>query len=77
MAGTSAPFSKRRAPCDNVVDGEHVEYRDDQGLVTDEMLFACGCKTTRQEYHDGSVEHIVVRHDGRPVKHEDIADHWT
>ncbi|HMG29437.1 MAG TPA: hypothetical protein VK585_04890 [Jiangellaceae bacterium] len=54
-----------------------MEYRDDQGLVTDEMLFACGCKTTRQEYHDGSVEHIVVRHDGRPVKHEDIADHWT
>jgi hypothetical protein len=77
MSVTSSRFSGQRAPCGRRRDGEHLEYRDEQGLVTDEMLFVCGCKTIRAEYHDGSFEHAVVRHDGRKVKHEDIADHWT
>ncbi|MGH8774137.1 MAG: hypothetical protein ACRDWI_02860 [Jiangellaceae bacterium] len=77
MTVISTRFSKQRAPCGHVADGEHLESRDDRGLVTDEMLFACGCKTTREEYHDGSVEHTVVRHDGRLARNEDIANHWT
>jgi hypothetical protein len=72
MTATSTRFTSQRAPCGRLVDGEHGEYRDDQGLITDEYRYACGCRNTRQEYHDGSVEHLVVRHDGKVLVDEEI-----
>jgi hypothetical protein len=75
MTVTSTRFSNRLAPCGRKRTGEHYETRDDQGLATDQMLFDCGCRTTREEYHDGSVEHIVVRHDGKLLNHETISEH--
>lgn len=75
MTVTRTRFTSRRAPCGRLRDGEHYESQDGQGLTSDEMLFDCGCKSDREEYHDGSVEHVVVRHDGRLLSHETIAEH--
>ncbi|TDD70256.1 hypothetical protein E1262_10450 [Jiangella aurantiaca] len=75
MTVTRTRFTERRAPCGKLRGGEHYETRDDQGLTSDQMLFDCGCKVSREEYHDGSVEHIAVRHDGRLVSHETIGEH--
>ena len=35
---------------------------DLQGLLTEELRFDCGCRTTREEFHDGSVHRMVVNH---------------
>ena len=35
-----------------------------QALVTQEVDYACGCRSIAHEYHDGSVSRRVVRHDG-------------
>lgn len=72
---TTARFTGRRAPCKRTRDGEHYETRDGQGLTSDQMLFDCGCKISREEYHDGSVERTVVRHDGKVLEHETIGEH--
>lgn len=75
MTVTSTRFTNRRAPCGRLQDGEHREFTDGSGLTSDEMLFDCGCRTTREEYHDGGVEHDQIRHDGKPASHETIGEH--
>jgi hypothetical protein len=75
MTMTSASFANRLAPCGHAHAGEHCESRDGQGLSSDQLLFECGCKTSREEYHDGSVEHVVIRHDGKLLSHETIGEH--
>jgi hypothetical protein len=64
MATTSSSFTTRQAPCGRLVGGESYEDRDDETVLTEETDFACGCRTIRHEYHDGSVSQKVVRHDG-------------
>ncbi|HEU4541484.1 MAG TPA: hypothetical protein VFR23_10195 [Jiangellaceae bacterium] len=75
MTVTSTKFSSRLAPCGRMKTGEHYETRDDQGLATDQMLFDCGCRASREEYHDGSIEYVVVRHDGKLLNHETVSEH--
>jgi hypothetical protein len=72
MTGTSTRLTGERAPCGRTGTGEHNEYQDGQGLITDEYIYACGCRSTREEYHDGSVEHQVVRHDGKVLVDEEF-----
>lgn len=55
--------------------GEHYETRDDRGLASDQMLYDCGCRTSREEYLDGSAEYVVVRHDGKLLNHETASEH--
>jgi hypothetical protein len=57
------------------VDGEHYQDQDEEGLVTDNFYYACGCRCIRHEYHDGSFIHKVVRHDGTVLADELIAEH--
>ena len=38
--------------------------QDDEALVTQELDYACGCRSIRHEYHDGSVSRKVIHHDG-------------
>jgi hypothetical protein len=64
MVLTSTSFRATKAPCGQIVSGETYEDRDEEALVTEELDFACGCRTIRHEYHDGSVSRRVVRHDG-------------
>lgn len=64
MAVTSTSFNSQKAPCGRIVDGASYQDRDDETLLTEEMDYGCGCRTIHHEYHDGSVSHKVVRHDG-------------
>jgi len=75
MTKTSTRFTSKEAPCGRSVDGEHYEVEDEQGLVTDEMFYTCGCESMRQEYHDGSFYRRIVRHDGRVLVDEVISEH--
>ncbi len=64
MAPTNTSFVGQKAPCGRIVDGESYQDRDEEALLTEEMDYACGCRTIRHEYHDGCVSRKVVRHDG-------------
>jgi hypothetical protein len=66
MALSHASFISQQAPCGQIVNGESYQDQDqdEEVLVTDERDYACGCRTIRHEYHDGSVSSRVVRHDG-------------
>jgi hypothetical protein len=74
MSITSTHFDDMQAPCGQRVDGERLRERDDDCLISDDMFYACGCKTIRHEYHDGSVSRTVVRHDGTVVVDELFAE---
>jgi hypothetical protein len=79
MSVISTRFQSERAPCGRVVDGEHYESQDEQGLYTDQLSYSCGCQTTRQEYHDGSFDCRTVRHDGDVMVDELATEHgaWS
>ncbi|MGH8893499.1 MAG: hypothetical protein ACRDWY_09370 [Actinomycetes bacterium] len=63
---TSTRFTREKAPCGKTVDGEHVRDDDpDGGFLIDQMRYDCGCRSTRQQYHDGSVHFRVVDHHGK------------
>ncbi len=64
MARANTSFKGQQAPCGRIVDGESYQDRDDDALLTEELDYACGCRTIRHEYHDGSMSRKVVRHDG-------------
>jgi hypothetical protein len=70
MATTSTGFKGQKAPCGRIVDGESYQDQDEHGLVINDLLYACGCRTIRHEYHDGSMSHKVVRHDGKVLVDE-------
>ena len=70
MAATKAAFAQQHAPCGRVVDGETYQDRDDETVLTLEVDYACGCRSIRHEYHDGSVSEKVIRHDGHVVVDE-------
>ena len=63
-------FKAQQAPCGRIVDGEVYQDRDDETLLTLEFDFACGCRTIRHEYHDGSLSQKVIRHDGHVLVDE-------
>jgi hypothetical protein len=75
MAATSTRFAGEQAPCGRIVDGEHFQDQDDDCLVCDELYYACGCRSIRHEYHDGTVSRRVVRHDGTVLVDEIDAEH--
>jgi hypothetical protein len=64
MALANVSFKSQRAPCGQIVDGESYRDQDEEVLITEELDYACGCRSIRHEYHDGSVSSKVVRHDG-------------
>jgi hypothetical protein len=63
-------FKGGQAPCGRIVDGETFEDKDEEVLVTQELCYACGCVSIRHEYHDGSVAHKVVHHNGHVLLDE-------
>ena len=70
MPATTNPFKSQKAPCGRIVDGETYEDQDPETVLTQERDYACGCRTIRHEYHDGSVSNKVVRHDGHVLVDE-------
>jgi hypothetical protein len=75
MSATSTCFQSEKAPCGRLIDGEHYQEQDDESLVTDNWYYACGCRSIRHEYHDGSICLKVVRHDGAILVDELFAEH--
>ena len=73
MTVTDTSFAPRKAPCGRMVGGELHQDRDDDCLLTDDVYFACGCRSTRHEYHDGSVSRVIVHHDGTVLTDELLA----
>jgi hypothetical protein len=70
MSCTTSHFSAAEAPCGRIVDGDVFQDDDEEAVVTRETDYACGCRTIRHEYHDGSLAQKVVRHDGRVLLDE-------
>jgi hypothetical protein len=75
MTATHTRFQSEKAPCGRIVDGEHHQDQDEESLVTDNLYYACGCRSIRHEYHDGSFSRKVVRHDGTVLVDELLAKH--
>ncbi|HXT93640.1 MAG TPA: hypothetical protein VN714_30790 [Trebonia sp.] len=75
MVGTKTHFTADQAPCGKKVPGEHYEEKDNYGLVLRGEYYECGCHRFYTEYHDGSVEVDVIRHDGKPRKPDVGLDH--
>lgn len=72
MTAVASRFEARLAPCGRECAGEEYRTEDLHGLTTDEIRFACGCRTSKEEFHDGSVHRMVVRHDGRVLTDEEL-----
>ena len=77
MTATSTIFTSEQAPCGQIVDGEHFQDQDDDALVTDVLRYACGCRSIRHEYHDGSISHKVIQHDGKTLVDEHHDEHQS
>jgi len=45
---------------------------DQQGLITEDVVFTCGCNTHREVFHDGSLHHLIEDHRGRVLVDEEI-----
>jgi hypothetical protein len=74
MVPTSTGFKSQKAPCGRIVDGECYQDQDKEGLVINDLFYACGCRSIRHEYHDGSICRKVVRHDGTCLVDELIVE---
>ena len=72
MSATATVFEPRLAPCGLIRGGEQFVTRDDLGLITEDLRYACGCRTSREEFHDGSVNRLVVHHSGRVLADEEL-----
>ena len=77
MIATTAGFQRERAPCGRMIDGERYQDQDKEGLVSDDWYYACGCRSIRHEYHDGSVWRKLIRHDGAVLTDELIVEYET
>ena len=73
MALTRHHITGQPAPCGRVVDADDFEDRDEEALLTQEIDYACGCVSTRHQYHDGSVACRIVHHNGRVLSEELLA----
>jgi hypothetical protein len=72
VTATISRFEARVAPCGKTHDGERMTTEDQQGLTTEDLRFSCGCRTSREEFHDGSVHHMVVNHHGKVLVDEEF-----
>jgi len=72
MTATINRFEARLAPCGHQHDGEEFHSEDLQGLVTEDLRYSCGCRSTKEEFHDGSVHLLLVDHKGRVVSDQEL-----
>ncbi|MPZ95194.1 MAG: hypothetical protein GEU96_09850 [Propionibacteriales bacterium] len=72
MTATISRFTTQRAPCGEMQDGERYLTEDQQGLITEELRYSCGCRSAKEEFHDGSVHRRQVHHKGRVLVDEEL-----
>jgi hypothetical protein len=70
MNRTNTRLQSQPAPCGKIVDAHTYQDEEDEELVVTDVSYACGCRTIRQEYHDGTVSRTVLGHNGKPVVNE-------
>jgi hypothetical protein len=75
MTAVTTKTPRCRAPCGQVVDGEHFEEEDDGCRLSDNVYYACGCRSIVHEYTDGSFQRKVIHHDGTVLVDELVAEH--
>jgi hypothetical protein len=75
VIGTRTPFTSERAPCGKRVSGTRYFEDDGSGIRCDDVTYACGCRLTSHQFHDGSCRTRVTRHDGRVLLNELSAEH--
>jgi hypothetical protein len=63
-------FEGERAPCGRLGHADRNEVEDEDGLILEETIYACGCRAQRREFHDGSYQRKVIRHNGRVLRDE-------
>jgi hypothetical protein len=62
MVGKRVAFEPELAPCGKTVGGEVYRDADGEGFAVSVHYYACGCRRTHHEYHDGSVTATAVKH---------------
>ena len=72
MTSTITTFEATLAPCGQRKGGTRSVTEDQLGLSTEEVSFSCGCRSSREEFHDGSVHHMVVNHRGKVLVEEEF-----
>ena len=72
MTATIRRFVARPAPCGSNRDGDSYVTEDEQGLVTEELQYSCGCRSNREEFPDGRVPRRVVDHHGKVLTDEEL-----
>jgi hypothetical protein len=72
VTATINRFEATLAPCGKQRDGERCVNEDQEGLVTEEVVFSCGCKSTKEEFHDGSCHRMTVDHHGKVLVDEEL-----
>jgi hypothetical protein len=72
VTSTISRFGSRLAPCGGLRGGERSVTEDLQGLVTEEVSYSCGCRSTKEEFHDGSVHLMVVDHHRKVLMDEEL-----
>jgi hypothetical protein len=71
VTATISRFEGTLAPCGKQHGGEQCVTEDQEGLVTEQIAFSCGCVTSREEFHDGSHHRMTVDHRGRVLVDEE------
>lgn len=72
MTATINRFEARLAPCGKTKDGEVRATEDQQGLITEEVRYSCGCRTAMEEFHDGSCHRKTVDHHGKVLLDQEL-----
>ncbi len=72
MAATTTHFQATLAPCGRMQEGDQLVIEDQEGLVTKEITFSCGCRSTLEEFHDGSYHRMLVDHLGKVRLDEEL-----
>jgi hypothetical protein len=75
MLATTTITQRCRAPCGQIVEEEHYQEHDEGGWSTDNLYYACGCRSLVHEYPDGSVKRKVIHHSGAVLVDELVAEH--
>ncbi|MFL6046196.1 MAG: hypothetical protein ACJ72M_13880 [Propionibacteriaceae bacterium] len=71
MSAAATAFEPQVAPCGHRHGGEKFLTEDHAGLVTEDVRYSCGCRSAREEFHDGSVHRLVVHHNGKVLQDEE------
>ena len=72
MTRTVTRFEPRVAPCGKLQPGERFVSEDQQGLVTEDLRYDCGCTGAKEEFHDGSVHLMSVHHNGKVLTDQEL-----